>query len=158
MVLLELRRDSRVTKFQRTARRDKKAFLSDRCKEIEENTPVNQAQAWSWVQAWAQSTCPELSAQGLVPLRWGCALPSPNAPGKAYHSYSTKETENQRGQVAYPGSHSQPEAGPEIRLSPVRCQSPCREPQCWDPELLQLEPLTHSLCVPGPLCSTSLVH
>ena len=34
-------------------------------------------------QAWAQSTCPELSAQGLVPLRWGCALPSPNAPGKA---------------------------------------------------------------------------
>ena len=23
---------------------------------------------------------PELSAQGLVPLRWGCALPSPNAP------------------------------------------------------------------------------
>ena len=21
--------------------------------------------------------------QGLVPLRWGCALPSPNAPGKA---------------------------------------------------------------------------
>ena len=33
------------------------------------------------IQAWAQSTCPELSAQGLVPLRWGCALPSPNAPG-----------------------------------------------------------------------------
>ena len=31
----------------------------------------------------AQSTCPELSAQGLVPLRWGCALPSPNAPGRA---------------------------------------------------------------------------
>ena len=27
-------------------------------------------------QAWAQSTCPELSAQGLVPLRWGCALPT----------------------------------------------------------------------------------
>ena len=24
------------------------------------------------VQAWAQSTCPELSPQGLVPLRWGC--------------------------------------------------------------------------------------
>ena len=23
----------------------------------------------------------ELGAQGLVPLRWGCALPSPNAPG-----------------------------------------------------------------------------
>ena len=34
-------------------------------------------------QAWAQRTCPELSAQGLVPLRWGCALPSPNAPGRA---------------------------------------------------------------------------
>ena len=31
----------------------------------------------------SQSTCPELSAQGLVPLRWGCALPSPNAPGTA---------------------------------------------------------------------------
>ena len=27
------------------------------------------------VQAWAQSTCPELPAQGLVPLCWGCALP-----------------------------------------------------------------------------------
>ena len=27
--------------------------------------------------------CPELSAQGLVPLRWGCALPSANALGKA---------------------------------------------------------------------------
>ena len=24
-------------------------------------------------QAWAQSTCPELSAQGLVPLRWGAS-------------------------------------------------------------------------------------
>ena len=35
------------------------------------------------IQAWAQSPCPELSAQGLVPLRWDCALPSPNAPGKA---------------------------------------------------------------------------
>ena len=34
-------------------------------------------------QASAQSPCPELSAQGLVPLRWGCALPSPNALGKA---------------------------------------------------------------------------
>ena len=27
-------------------------------------------------QAWAQSTCPELSAQGLVPLRWDGGLPS----------------------------------------------------------------------------------
>ena len=26
-------------------------------------------------QAWAQSTCPEPSAQGLVPLHCGCALP-----------------------------------------------------------------------------------
>ena len=34
-----------------------------------EKTPMGAA-----VQAWAQSTCPELSAQGLVPLRWGCAL------------------------------------------------------------------------------------
>ena len=40
-------------------------------------------------QAWAQSTCPELSAQGLVPLRWGCALPSPNAPGKAPNNIHT---------------------------------------------------------------------
>ena len=24
----------------------------------------------AFIQAWAQSTCPELSAQGLVPLRW----------------------------------------------------------------------------------------
>ena len=23
------------------------------------------------------------NSQGLVPLRWGCALPSPNAPGRA---------------------------------------------------------------------------
>ena len=38
---------------------------------------------WLSGRAWAQSTCPELSAQGLVPLRWGCALPSANAPGKA---------------------------------------------------------------------------
>ena len=48
---------------------------------------LNEMEAAGWwepgFQAWAQSTCPELSAQGLVPLRWGCALPSPNAPGKA---------------------------------------------------------------------------
>ena len=43
------------------------------------------------VQAWAQSTCPELSAQGLVPLRWGCALPSPNAPGKAPNHIHTPQ-------------------------------------------------------------------
>ena len=44
---------------------------------------VWESKLWKMVKAWAQSTCPELSAQGLVPLRWGCALPSPNAPGKA---------------------------------------------------------------------------
>ena len=47
-------------------------------------TPLFSPACWEpGFQAWAQSTCPELSAQGLVPLRWGCALPSPNAPGKA---------------------------------------------------------------------------
>ena len=29
--------------------------------------------------------------QGLVPLRWGCALPSPNAPGKAPNHIHTFE-------------------------------------------------------------------
>ena len=47
-------------------------------------TPLFSPVSWEpGFQAWAQSTCPELPAQGLVPLRWGCALPSPNAPGKA---------------------------------------------------------------------------
>ena len=47
-------------------------------------TPLFSPACWEpGFQARAQSTCPELSAQGLVPLRWGCALPSPNAPGKA---------------------------------------------------------------------------
>ena len=47
-------------------------------------TPLFSPVCWEpGFQAWAQSTCPELSAQGLVPLRWGCALPSPNAPGRA---------------------------------------------------------------------------
>ena len=46
-------------------------------------TPLFSPACWEpGFQAWAQSTCPELSAQGLVPLRWGCALPSPNAPGR----------------------------------------------------------------------------
>ena len=41
--------------------------------------PLSSPACWEpGFQAWAQSTCPELSAQGLVPLRWGCALPSPN--------------------------------------------------------------------------------
>ena len=31
------RREAKSTEFQRIARRDKKAFLSDQCKEIEEN-------------------------------------------------------------------------------------------------------------------------
>ena len=31
------------TEFQRTARRDKKAFLSDQCKEIEENNRMGKA-------------------------------------------------------------------------------------------------------------------
>ena len=51
-------------------------------------------EAWCAVihQAWAQSTCPELSAQGLVPLRWGCALPSPNTPGRAPNHIHTVMT------------------------------------------------------------------
>ena len=54
-------------------------------------TPLFSPACWELgFQAWAQSTCPELSAQGLVPLRWGCALPSPNAPGRApNHIYTT---------------------------------------------------------------------
>ena len=54
-------------------------------------TPLFSPACWELgFQAWAQSTCPELSAQGLVPLRWGCALPSPNAPGKApNHTHTT---------------------------------------------------------------------
>ena len=36
-------------------------------------TPLFSPACWELgFQAWAQSTCPELSAQGLVPLRWGC--------------------------------------------------------------------------------------
>ena len=47
-------------------------------------TPLFSPACWELgFQAWAQSTCPELSAQGLVPLRCGSALPRPNAPGKA---------------------------------------------------------------------------
>ena len=33
------------TKFQRIARRDKKAFLSDQCKEIEENNKMEKTSA-----------------------------------------------------------------------------------------------------------------
>ena len=51
--------------------------------------PQGQSEETNLIQAWAQSTCPELSAQGLVPLRWGCALPSPNAPGKAPNHIDT---------------------------------------------------------------------
>ena len=53
-------------------------------------TPLFSPACWEpGFQAWAQSTCPELSAQGLVPLRWGCALPSPNAPGRAPNHFHT---------------------------------------------------------------------
>ena len=54
-------------------------------------TPLFSPACWEpGFQAWAQSTCPELPAQGLVLLRWGCALPSPNAPGRApNHSFET---------------------------------------------------------------------
>ena len=39
-------------------------------------TPLFSPACWEpGFQAWAQSPCPELSAQGLDPLRWGCALP-----------------------------------------------------------------------------------
>ena len=57
-------------------------------------------------QAWAQSTCPELPAQGLVPLRWGCALPSPNAPGSPGTASSEPTPQRQeqcRGTGSLPG-------------------------------------------------------
>ena len=38
-------------------------------------TPLFSPACWEpGFQAWAQSPCPELSAQGLLPLRWGCDL------------------------------------------------------------------------------------
>ena len=40
---------------------------------IPTGSPIN-LQAFKNRQAWAQSPCPELSAQGLVPLRWGCTF------------------------------------------------------------------------------------
>ena len=49
--------------FQRTARRDKKAFLSDQCKEIEENNRMGKTRALfkkieiprdNFMQRWAQ--------------------------------------------------------------------------------------------------------
>ena len=43
------------------------------------------------VGAWAQSTCQELSAQGLVPLRWCCALPSPNADGSRWSNLEPEQ-------------------------------------------------------------------
>ena len=53
-------------------------------------TPLFSPACWQLgFQAWAQSTRPELAAQGLVPLRWGCALPSPNAPGMAPNHINT---------------------------------------------------------------------
>ena len=35
--------------FQRIARRDKKAFLSDQCKEIEENNRMGKTRPWGWI-------------------------------------------------------------------------------------------------------------
>ena len=63
-------------------------------------------------QAWAQSTCPGLSAQGLVPLRWGCALPSPNAPGKApNHIHTTLRWGRAPGTGSIPGLGRSPGEG-----------------------------------------------
>ena len=46
-----------------------------------------------------------LSTQGLVPLRWGCALPSPNAPGKApnhIHILKVMKEKNLQPRLLYP--------------------------------------------------------
>jgi len=37
--------------FQRIARRDKKAFLSDQCKEIEENNRMGKTRCWEGLRA-----------------------------------------------------------------------------------------------------------
>ena len=42
------------TEFQRIARRDMKAFLSDQCKEIEENNRKLEIPSKNFMQRWAQ--------------------------------------------------------------------------------------------------------
>ena len=73
-------------------------------------TPHSSPACWEpGFQAWAQSTCPELSAQGLVPLRWGCALPSPNAPGKAPSVGQTASASSEAsGKVGFVASSGYP--------------------------------------------------
>ena len=50
-------------------------------------------------EAWAQSTCPELSAQGLVPLRWGKKLEIelPYDPAIPLLGIYTEETRRESG-------------------------------------------------------------
>ena len=49
--------------FQRTARRDKKAFLSDQCKEVEENKRMGKTAA---AAAKSLQSCPTLHAPGIA--------------------------------------------------------------------------------------------
>ena len=42
----------------------------------------------------------DCGAQGLVPLRWGCALPSPNAPGPFPAQREEQRRAEQAGRAA----------------------------------------------------------
>ena len=63
--------------FQRIARRDKKAFLSDQCKETEENNKMGKTRDLFWRRKWLPTLvllpgefCGEKSLVGCCP--WGC--------------------------------------------------------------------------------------
>ena len=96
-------------------------------------TPLFSPACWEpGFQAWAQSTCPELSAQGLVPLRWGCALPSPNAPGKApNHIHTTLRWGRAPGKPSLAGACWAQTEFP----SGCGAASPSQGP--WDPDPLR---------------------
>ena len=96
-------------------------------------TPLFSPACWEpGFQAWAQSTCPELSAQGLVPLRWGCALPSPNAPGKApNHIHTTLRWGRAPGKPSLAGAcWAQTE-------DPSGCGAASPSQGRWDPDSLR---------------------
>ena len=83
-------------------------------------------------QSWAQSPCPELSAQGLVPLRWGCALSSANAPGKApNHIHTSLRWGRAPGKPSLAGAFwAQTE-------DPSCCGAACPSQGRWDPDSLR---------------------
>ena len=63
--------------FQRIARRDKKAFLSDQCKEIEENNKMGKSRDLFWRRKWQPTPVllpgefhGQRSLVGCCP--WGC--------------------------------------------------------------------------------------